>query len=293
MNFAAPSPGSDEPEFAQSAEATAAATDAIALKTCWRCGKDIPTHWQRCLHCDAPFNIQPISQRRRNADPLDRDAQSLIRLLVIFGLMLGTSIIAGVWHRLAGESVTPRSTEMLIVVLIFEGVDTAMIVIAWIIAAGRYREQSPSITRQVSSWIISLPLLAAILGFNVLYHYFLTSWLKLDVAQPDVIADNTMLMLWSLAICFQPAVMEELFFRYLMFGSLRKVLGGHSVVWITAVMFALAHVGAPLSLLVLFVLGVFLGYARLASGSIFLPMFLHFFHNACVMALEGDFVGLF
>ena len=65
-------------------------------------------------------------------------------------------------------------------------------------------------------------------------------------------------------------------------------MGGNAVVWITAVMFAAAHVGVPLSMPVLFVLGVLLGYARLASGSIYLPMVLHFLHNAVVMALNAN-----
>ena len=92
---------------------------------------------------------------------------------------------------------------------------------------------------------------------------------------------------WLICICVQPALIEELFFRYLAFGSLRAVMGGHAVVWVTAVMFASAHIGVVLSLPVLFVLGLLLGYARLASGGMLLPVVLHFLHNLCVIALHS------
>ena len=163
-----------------------------------------------------------------------------------------------------------------------------LIVIAYLVAAGSFQEQQYSFARRCMAWAFSMPFLAAMLCFNAAYHQLLISWLNLDVIRPDVIKDNSLLVWWAVAICVQPAVMEELFFRHLMFGSLRAVMGGHSVVWITAVMFAAAHVGVPLSLPVLFVLGVFLGYARLASGSLYLPIVLHFMHNACVMAIEGN-----
>jgi membrane protease YdiL (CAAX protease family) len=65
-------------------------------------------------------------------------------------------------------------------------------------------------------------------------------------------------------------------------------MGGNAVVWVTALMFALAHIGAPLSMPVLFVMGLLFGYARWASGSLYLPMFLHFVHNAAVMAMNAN-----
>jgi uncharacterized protein len=84
----------------------------------------------------------------------------------------------------------------------------------------------------------------------------------------------------------QPAIVEELFFRHLVLGSLRTTLGGHGAVWLSSVMFALAHIGTPISLPVLMVLGVVLGYARWGSGGLALPMVLHFLHNLFVLLLE-------
>ena len=148
-------------------------------------------------------------------------------------------------------------------------------------------ESRRSFGRMRMAWVLAAPVLALLLLFNALYHQVLRQ--QFGVA-PQVVpyARGNLLMVWVLVICLQPAVIEELFFRFLMFGCLRSVMGGNAVVWITAVMFAAAHIFMPLSIPVLFVLGIFLGYARLASGSIYLPIVLHFVHNAVVMVLNAN-----
>lgn len=256
--------------------------------TCWRCGKDVPADTQSCIYCAATLvkRALPISPIGTNES--HTHARSIVRLMVIFTVMLGVSIVGGIISRVFDESITPRSWDALIVTMIMEGVDSILIIVAWVIAGAGFREERHSLNRRVLAWVFSMPTLAIMLSLNVMYHHLLNGWLRLDIVKPEIIQNSTLLMWWAIAICFQPAIMEELFFRYLMFGALRNVMGGHSVVWITAVMFAAAHIGVPLSLPVLFVLGVFLGYARLASGSIYLPIALHFLHNACVMVLNGN-----
>lgn len=288
MTSAFPNPWPDDSSFRQSPEPPFPEKDVAPTSiTCWRCGKDVPADMPRCSYCEALLAKQsPLELEEQKA--LNRHAQTLVRLLVIFAALLGTSVMAGLMNTLTTATVPPRSWDMLIRVLILEGVDTVLIFVAWFIANDRFREPRHSLSRRSVAWVFSMPVLAGVLFFNVLYHRLLISWLGLEIIEPAIIRDNTLLTWWAIAICFQPAVMEELFFRYLMFGSLRTVMGGHTVVWVTAVMFAAAHVGVPLSLPVLFVLGVFLGYARLASGSIYLPIILHFLHNACVMTLEGN-----
>ncbi|HEV3257192.1 MAG TPA: CPBP family intramembrane glutamic endopeptidase [Gemmataceae bacterium] len=50
-------------------------------------------------------------------------------------------------------------------------------------------------------------------------------------------------------------------------------------------MFGMAHVGVPLSIPLLMVVGLFLGYVRTASRSLLLPMLMHFGHNAAILLL--------
>jgi uncharacterized protein len=260
---------------------------ASPMIVCWRCDKDVSADVSRCPYCQAALAQEPDVVPDKPAP--DPQAQSLTRLFGFFAALLGISVLAGVIQHVAAFSMPhrlPKQGELLALVVILEAVDTVLILAAWAWVGMKYREPSRSVSLRAAAWVLALPMLALALLLNVGYHHLLQQ--ELGVA-PDPIkfTHGNLLTAWVLAICLQPAVMEELFFRYLMFGALRSVMGGNMVVWITAVMFAAAHVGQPLSMPVLFVLGVLLGYARLASGSIYLPMVLHFLHNAVVMTLNS------
>jgi uncharacterized protein len=281
-------PWREEPEPERSPEpALPEESAALPMIVCWRCGKDVSAEISRCPYCQAMLTQEPDVVRVEPA--LDPQAQSLTRLFGFFAALLGISVVAGVMQHVAAVSMPhrlPKQGELLALVVILEALDTVLILAAWAWVGMKYREPARSVSFRAAAWVLALPLLGLALLLNVGYHHVLQQ--ELGVA-PDPIkfTQGNLLTAWVLAICLQPAVMEELFFRYLMFGALRPVMGGNMVVWITAVMFAAAHVGVPLSMPVLFVLGVLLGYARLASGSIYLPMILHFVHNAVVMALNS------
>ena len=116
-------------------------------------------------------------------------------------------------------------------------------------------EPRRSLLRRLCAWGFALPALAAALVFNHEYHRLLQEWLHVIPIDYIFVQDRSHFAGWLICICVQPALIEELFFRYLAFGSLRAVMGGHAVVWVTAVMFASRHIGVVLSLPVLFVWG--------------------------------------
>ncbi|HYO25375.1 MAG TPA: CPBP family intramembrane glutamic endopeptidase, partial [Lacipirellulaceae bacterium] len=89
-----------------------------------------------------------------------------------------------------------------------------------------------------------------------------------------------------LTLCVQPALVEEAFCRGLAIRLLRRVIGVHSTVMISATMFSLMHVAVLLSMPYLFLVGLALGYLRIASGTIWLPIVVHFFHNLLVLMIE-------
>jgi uncharacterized protein len=89
-----------------------------------------------------------------------------------------------------------------------------------------------------------------------------------------------------LAVCLQPAVIEELAFRGLIFTSLGRILDGRETIVVTALMFAVLHLAVP-SMPHLFVMGLVLGWLRLRSGSLLPCILLHFCHNAASLALEA------
>src|SRR5205814_1772114 len=92
---------------------------------------------------------------------------------------------------------------------------------------------------------------------------------------------------WAIAtICIQPAIVEELFFRYIALGTLTRVMGIAGALCVSSVMFGMAHSSVLLSIPILTVVGAGLGLVRVLSGSILLPMLLHGLHNAVVLYLE-------
>ena len=84
--------------------------------------------------------------------------------------------------------------------------------------------------------------------------------------------------------CLVPALLEELFFRGLILSLLFRRMG-NGAVWLSAVVFALAH-GSLYQLPYAFVGGVFLALAAVVGGSVFVPFAFHFANNLLSLALQ-------
>jgi len=253
--------------------------------SCWRCGKEVLVELARCPYCAAPHGQDPPAAAVEQWLP-DRNARSLTWLLGFFGVMLGISILAGTIHYLTSEvspRLRPNSWESLLPLLFFEAIDTVLVFAAWCWVGVCRPEPRRSWLRRLAAWAIAIPGLAMVLALNFFYHHALRHWIGAAGIERAPLDGYAALATSIFAICLQPAIVEELFFRHLMFGALRSLVRGHTVVWVTSVMFAAAHVGAPLSMPVLLVLGALLGYARLATGRLHLPIVLHFVHNGVVL----------
>jgi uncharacterized protein len=284
-------PNDDPPPELPELPAELAAAEALAPAPCWRCGKEVAPTEGHCLFCNASTSAVP-SRAREFIVTHDREAKSLSNLIGVFIAMLIATLVTAGLARLSAKELggeLPPWTR-LTYLFVGEGIDTVLVLTALVFWRVRQNKSRRSLLQLACCWTVSVPCLGAMLLLNFGYHQVLTHVLKLD---PENIIqwnnDNSLLLAWSLAICFQPAVIEELYFRYLMFDALRMAMGTHAVVWITAVMFAACHIGVPLSMPVLFVLGLLLGYARWASGGVLLPMFLHFLHNTVVLGLQAGF----
>lgn len=90
------------------------------------------------------------------------------------------------------------------------------------------------------------------------------------------------LIINTLILAVAPAVCEELLFRGLMIGSLRKH-GREFCVFVSAVTFMLMH-GSPDQTVHQFILGVILGYIFYFTGNLWLTIIIHFFNNFIVLA---------
>ncbi len=79
-----------------------------------------------------------------------------------------------------------------------------------------------------------------------------------------------------------PAVCEELLFRGYMLSTLRRAFGILPSCLISAALFAVAHV-SPWRMAPMLLLGFFLGLAGCFSGSVFIPVLMHFLNNLSVV----------
>jgi membrane protease YdiL (CAAX protease family) len=93
------------------------------------------------------------------------------------------------------------------------------------------------------------------------------------------------LLLTLLSTAFFPAITEELAFRGLFFGQLQRLMGGASVVIVSAILFATVHF-AMLSMYWLLPAGLLFGWIRHREGHIWWGVLLHMSHNALVVWLE-------
>lgn len=85
--------------------------------------------------------------------------------------------------------------------------------------------------------------------------------------------------------CLLPAALEELFFRGLILSLLCQKMAGRGAIWLSAVIFALAH-GSLYQLPYAFVGGVFLSLAAVVGGSVFVPFLFHFLNNFLSLVLQ-------
>ena len=164
--------------------------------------------------------------------------------------------------------------------VIIEAVDAVLVVVA----SSTPPPSPPRIGRlRIAAWLVAAAL-AAPAGANFAYIRLLqrrpsaspTIEFEDGPDRPDLRSPGP-----SSALCVQPAIVEELFFRYLAIGHLRTIVGTHGAVWIAAVMFGVAHLFNPLGVPYLIVAGFVFGYARVLGRGLASDA-LHFAHNAAV-----------
>lgn len=166
-----------------------------------------------------------------------------------------------------------------------ELLDTGLVLLTLLLAGRPPRVGEPTPLGRGLTWFASVPGFAALFGFNVAYHYALQLVLRPEADMGLGISLND--GMWAIVlVCIQPAFVEEFFFRYLLLGHLRPHVGTHGAVWVSAVVFGMAHVSGVVSWPVLVILGAGLGYARVGTGRLALPILLHFLHNFAVLLVE-------
>lgn len=99
------------------------------------------------------------------------------------------------------------------------------------------------------------------------------------------------LLLAIIFTAFLPAVTEELLFRGVIFNSFNKKYNTFVAILISALVFGIYHMNW-LQGIFAFLLGIILAYSYLKSGSIWVPIILHFINNAfAVLSLHYEFLN--
>lgn len=204
----------------------------------------------------------------------------LVVVFVSYGMLLGSLVLFVVLAVIYGAKSEEEMYGGLALVEILDGVLTLFALgLVWTTARQKIPRGAMGFT-----WLAAFPILAVLLCINIAYMTFLRELLRPFGAQDAPRIGLTWITV--LLVCVQPAIVEELFFRQMTLGVFRKSMNLHLAIWLTAAMFAFAHLGQILAMPYLFVVGGALGYAR-AWGGLPLAMLLHFIHNFVVIAYEA------
>jgi uncharacterized protein len=249
---------------------------------CWRCTKEVVAGTMRCPFCDARLVEEEHHAEHRQRKKAGTNGLLAIVLHYSLGLLIllvaGWSISFGI--HVAGENDEARFRRVLPILVTCDLLFLGLAVIAFFHL--RPLAKQPVGNKQSIAWILAFPLLALLLAINFGYHWVLDQIFHLDSMQYPFW--NSDLWPWTvLLVCVQPAVAEEIFFRHVVLGVFRRHMSFHGAVWVSALIFALAHLGAIISIPTLLLAGVLLAYLRAATGSLILPMIVHFLHNLIVV----------
>lgn len=267
---------------------------------CWRCGETAEPAAGRCPWCGTwtdgeaprPPRARPVYERDEDEDdwraeeipyaiPVRRPylIPPFVIVIVAYVLLLGSLVGCSIIAVLNGAT----EDDMMGAQLFTEVVTTSLTLGALALVWSAARQKLPEGTA-VLTWFASMPTLGILLCANIALFTFLREILKpLGAPEPPRM---TVDLATVLLICVQPAIVEELFFRQMTLGVLRKSMNTHLAIWITGAVFAFAHLGNILGMPYLFLVGAFLGYAR-AYGGLPLAMLLHFLHNFVVVAYDA------
>ncbi|MBE6673492.1 MAG: CPBP family intramembrane metalloprotease [Ruminococcaceae bacterium] len=127
--------------------------------------------------------------------------------------------------------------------------------------------------------------IAVILGLVEMSGIIPESWLQAqDSAYEDV--NNSSSLMQFLSVGFMAPLLEEVLFRGLILGSLKKEMHPWLAIVISAVFFGVAH-GTPIGIIYATVLGIFMGWIFVKFNSV-LPGFLfHMAYNCTLSFSEG------
>jgi membrane protease YdiL (CAAX protease family) len=189
-------------------------------------------------------------------------------------------LVAGI-----GSAVAANAGGTAIHIMMAMDLFTLTVTLGWGLTACR---EAFRLFRIPSPGWVALPVLAAwpIAAVISIFGGWIQDLVGIDFKYTSLFFDHGYGWGWVvLLICVQPAVVEELAFRGIIHTSLREVMKPFDAILVTAVAFSIIH--WVLAMLVpLFLLGMYLGWLRHRSESLWPAMVGHFCHNLLVVLDE-------
>ncbi len=250
---------------------------------------DAPEPSRFCGVCGAPLppDGAPCSCAARTAIPDaellatgKRERRSIWSAVALYGVLLSTMLVGALFMD-PDDSSSVTQGENIIMLL------HACIVLVW---CALDREHTFAGLRKLPRprWL-ALAILLPICTFTIAYLLIRGLSSVFDVPEYSYSADylDQGYGWWFviLAVCVEPALVEELAFRGVILGAARRVFGVKEAVAVSSLLFMMLHL-SPLSFPHLFLIGLALGYLRVASGSLYPCMLAHFVHNSLVILAE-------
>jgi membrane protease YdiL (CAAX protease family) len=226
-------------------------------------------------HTDAADGPAP---RRRKPPPVTNPG---LVVGISYVLLIGTLFLLS---AMAGFQGVRTQHELFVLMALVEVLGAVLTAVALALTWRAARQPSAAGTRLLT-WGLAVPALLALLGVGIAYVSYLRGLVRSFGVQAQGGEFEVTPFVVAL-VCVQPAVVEEVFFRQMMMGVFRRHLKLHGAVWLTAGLFAFAHLGRMLMMPYFVLCGAVLGYAR-AYGGLTLAILLHFLHNFAMIAYEA------
>lgn len=257
---------------------------------CWRCSKPYSEHLKDCPYCSAPNRSNRGHSIGRTAAVATTRSPAIVRVVWAFAVLAGFSLLFALLTSQSPPQAQPGTEdwtwEVLGRITVSDLLGTTIMVGAVFVIPVKPLWPDTTRSTKTAAWLYALPVLAAVLAINLGYHWWLFNIMGAEDALGDFARSSALWPALIVLICVQPAIVEEVFFRHVALGACQEVVSAKSAVLISSILFAMAHLGVPLSIPVLTLLGIALGTLRILSGGLLLPILFHFLHNLFVLLLE-------
>ncbi len=255
----------------------------VPQRECPNCGQVLNPKYYFCPRCarsyKSPEETLPAiaPEYKSEHTQIQEDSPQVFHL---FWAYLGTLIGGAILGLMIFQDPRAYLGEII-------GIETALMTVTTLIFTVAYwssLKRQLDVTLLWNKWVpLSFLLLIPIFLVHYGYFSFLFEFSSASRSMTQMLKDRgTAPWVLILLICVQPAIFEEIAFRGLIQHWLKVSVGPTKAIVIGAGLFAAMHLSA-VSFPYLFLVGLFFGWIKWKTGSLYPCMLLHFTHNFVVI----------